>query len=204
MQTQDETMMTVLLYGFLGKKFGKVHKYAVKTPAEAIRALCMTIKDFKESVIKGGSYKVCVGGKEYRSKEQLNHPMSVEDTLRLIPVVSGSGGANSGWAMIIIGIILVVVTWGVYGWDVIAAGGSMASYGFYAGVALIASGVSTLMMVPPTQQAPGTYDTVEKRASKVFNGSQNTAAQGNPVPICYGKLMVGSQVISAGLSVDQV
>lgn len=194
--------MTVLLYGFLGKKFGKVHKYAVKTPAEAIKALCMTIKGFKESVIKGGSYKVCVGGKEYRSKDQLDHPMSIDSTLRIIPVVGGSGGGNnSGWAMIIIGIILVVATWGVYGYDVIAGGGSMA---FYAGVALIASGVATLMMVPPTQQAPASYDTVERRASKIFNGAQNTAAQGNPVPICYGKLLVGSQVISAGLSVDQV
>ena len=34
----------IRLKGELGKRFGKVHKLAVKTPAEAIRALCVLKK----------------------------------------------------------------------------------------------------------------------------------------------------------------
>ena len=35
--------------------------------------------------------------------------------------------------------------------------------------------------------------------SYAFDGAVNTTRQGNPVPICYGSMIVGSQVISAGL-----
>lgn len=32
----------------------------------------------------------------------------------------------------------------------------------------------------------------------------NTAAQGNSVPVCYGEIIVGSQVIGAGMMTEQV
>ena len=41
-------------------------------------------------------------------------------------------------------------------------------------------------------------------ASYNFNGPVNTTAQGNPVPLLYGELFVGSSTISAGIySEDQ-
>ena len=33
----------------------------------------------------------------------------------------------------------------------------------------------------------------------IFNGSVNTVGQGHPVPVGYGRLRVGSCVISAGI-----
>ena len=39
--------------------------------------------------------------------------------------------------------------------------------------------------------------------SYIFNGPVNTMAQGHPVPIGYGEMIVGSAVISAGISVDE-
>jgi len=37
-----------------------------------------------------------------------------------------------------------------------------------------------------------------------FGGVTNTVNQGVPVPICYGRLYVGSSAISVGLDTDQV
>jgi predicted phage tail protein len=36
-------------------------------------------------------------------------------------------------------------------------------------------------------------------ASYLFNGPVNTTEQGNPVPVLYGRLIVGSQVVSASV-----
>ena len=36
-----------------------------------------------------------------------------------------------------------------------------------------------------------------------FSGVTNTSQVGTAVPICYGRLFVGSSVISSGLDVDQ-
>lgn len=38
--------------------------------------------------------------------------------------------------------------------------------------------------------------------SYVFNGAVNTESQGHPVPLCYGRMRVGSAVISAGIEAD--
>ena len=41
-------LRTIKLSGFLGKKFGRVHRLAVDSPAEAIRALSVNINGFRE------------------------------------------------------------------------------------------------------------------------------------------------------------
>jgi predicted phage tail protein len=186
-------MMTIMLYGFLGKQFGKVHRYAVSSPAEAVRALCATLPGFKQAVIDGGSYKVLKAGRESVGEEELHYPSSQKETLRIVPVVSG---AKNGIGQIILGIVLVAVA-------II----NPAFIGGYAGLigglgaSLIMGGISQLLYKPTATQS------VEKEANKAsatFDGAINTVAQGNPVPICYGKLLVGSQVISTGLSVEQL
>ena len=48
---------------------------------------------------------------------------------------------------------------------------------------------------------------LQKQANKLqnysFSGVTNTSQVGTAVPICYGRLFVGSSVISSGLDVDQ-
>ncbi len=54
---------------------------------------------------------------------------------------------------------------------------------------------------------PKAQDPAEKpdnQPSYVFNGPVNTTAQGQPVPIGYGRLIVGGAVISAGISIDDI
>ena len=203
-------MITVLLYGFLGRQFGRVHHYAIGSPAEAVRALCATRRGFRKAIVDGGAYRVLVGGKDALSADRLPHPTSERETIRIVPVVAGAG---RGFGQIIIGAALIIAapylgpvfgataatatTAGVAGFAGITAGTFTAI-----GISLVLGGVSQFLFAPPKPQGPA--DRPENRPSFGFDGAVNTAAQGNPVSILYGKLIVGSQVISAGLSVEQI
>ena len=51
----------------------------------------------------------------------------------------------------------------------------------------------------------GERDAADSRASHLFDGAVNTAAQGGPVPLIYGgPIRVGSTVVSAGISAERV
>lgn len=201
-------MKTIKLYGHLGKKFGKIHKYSVRTPAEAIRALCANFPEFKQHLLQYNSpgYHVLSGIEDcVEPKEKLHYP--VTDTIKIIPAITGAGG---GWGNIILGAALIAVAWwNPMGWGVIAnsAGGLLAgelaitAMG-YVGTALLLGGVSQLLFKPPSQSIMNAAE-VEQNASAYFNGPQNVSTQGNPVPVVYGRLMVGSQVISAELTASK-
>lgn len=194
-------MMTVLLYGFLGQRFGRVHRYAAHSPAEAVRALSVTLPGFRQALIDGGAYRVLRGGREALGADDIVAPHSARDTLRIVPVVAGAG---KGFGQILLGAALV----GLSLWlPPIGFGGS----GFLStignsiirsiGTSLIFGGVSqALTSTPKSQQV----EAVSNKPSYAFDGAVNTAAQGNAVPVCYGRLIVGSQVVSAGLSVEQI
>ena len=70
------------------------------------------------------------------------------------------------------------------------------------GTALMLGGV--MQLLSPQQKGLSAKDSPDNGASYNFNGPVNTTAQGNPVPLLYGELIVGSAVISAGIySEDQ-
>ncbi len=178
-------MKTILLYGFLGRQFGRVHRYDVATPGEAMRAMCATLKGFRKAVVDGGAYRVLVAGKQALAAEQLPHPMSDRESIRIVPVVAGAG---KGLGQIILGTVLVLSSPFIGPWSA------------NLGIALILGGVSQMLFAPKTADA---VDSPTNLASYAFDGAVNTAAQGNPVPVLYGgPVRVGSQVISAGLSAE--
>lgn len=186
-------MRTIKLYGELGKKFGKIHQFDVKSPAEAIRAMIANFPEFESFVGTSGSrnvgYVVRNGDVEIDETE-LHQPAT--RVIKFIPKLIGSSGATK----IIIGAALIAV------------GAVMTSYGvpggnFFinAGIALTLGGVAQLLVkTPKTDQG----NQNENKPSYIFNGAQNTSQQGVPVPLAYGELIVGSCVISANISIDQI
>lgn len=68
---------------------------------------------------------------------------------------------------------------------------------FGLGVAFLISGATQLMM--PIDKGLTATDSVDNGTSYHINGATNTVAQGNPVPLLYGKMMIGSAVVSAGV-----
>jgi predicted phage tail protein len=193
-----------MLYGSLGATYGKVHRYDVVSPAQAIKALSVTIKGFKQSLIDGGYYRVLVGGKDELSIDQLGNPMSDRETIRIVPVVAGSRGLGQ----IVLGVALVAFAGPLAGFAGSAFGATAATTAVIAssissiGVSLVIGGVSQMLFSPQAQTASAERE--ENKPSFIFNGAVNTTRQGNCVPICYGRMIVGSQVISAGLSVTEL
>lgn len=182
-------MMTVMLYGFLGKKFGKVHRYAVRTPAEAVKALCATLPGFKKDMAEGGYYKVSKGDTVALTVEQLGNPQSTKESIRIVPVAAGAGKAFS----VILGVVLVALDFFVF----------HTGYLTKLGAGLIVGGIAQLLFTPKGT-ANQSVEAAENKPSYAFDGAVNTVAQGNPVPVCYGKLLVGSQIISAGLYTEAI
>lgn len=182
-------MKTILLYGFLGRQFGRVHRYDVASPAEAVRAMCATLRGFRKALVDGGAYRVLVGGKQALAVDQVPHPVSDRESIRIVPVIAGAG---KGTGQVIIGALLVVASIFIPGAQGLAP----------VGYAMIIGGVAQMLFAPNT---PESTDAPNNQASYAFDGAVNTAAQGNPVPVLYGgPLIVGSQVISAGLSVESM
>lgn len=176
-------MKEVRLYGHLGKKFGKSFQLDIISPQEAIKALSANIKGFKEYILKFSEpgFHIFIDKKDI-DKTELGNPISELEVIKIIPVVYGSGG----FFKIIIGAVLMYATGGAYG------------------LGLVLSGVAELLFAPPKQKNKTGNQKVENTPSYIFDGPVNTTAQGNAVPVCYGLLLVGSQVISAGLSAKQL
>lgn len=206
-------MKTVKLYGHLGKQFGKVHIYDVRTPVEAIRALKANFKGFESALLdnKYAGYKIIIGNEDRSTTEQLYYP--ADDTIKIIPVVAGAGGDGGSIGMIIVGVVLVaaaIITQQYYVLPAIAeataagttvatavtVAGYAATAAMVVGASLVMTGVSNLLYSPNT---PASRDAEEQITSTYFNGAVNLTTQGNPVPLAYGKIRVGSQVVSAGL-----
>lgn len=202
-------MKTVRLYGDLSKKFGREHKLAVKTPAEAIRALCALIPEFKKHITSENRMYTMFTGYDDRDVTLYNAPFSEKEVLRVIPVVTGAGNLGK----IIIGAVLIYFSAGLATAFVpgataatIAAGGagaSMAAAISSIGVSLVVGGMMGLLIKPPKGNASD-YEAPENKPSYAFNGSVNTTRQGNAVPVGYGTLRVGSQVVSAGISSEDL
>ena len=70
------------------------------------------------------------------------------------------------------------------------------------GVSLALSGVSALLT--PTPHVPDLAATQQDKNSFFFNGPVNVIQQGGPVRVVYGRMRVGSTVISSGLNVEQI
>lgn len=193
-------LTTVRFYGHLRKRFGPSHRLAVKNPAEAVRALCVVVPGFKRYMLQNSvpGYRVLAGKADVGPKE-LRYPNGRDD-IRIVPAVVGAGGAFK----VILGAALIAASVYFPGFGAIAGTSfSVSSVAASVGASMVLGGVSE--MISGTPDAPQPAEQPNNQPSFAFNGPINTTAQGNPVPLAYGtRIRVGSQVISAGLSVSQL
>lgn len=189
-------LQTVRLYGELGNRYGRVHHIAVSSAHEAIRALGTMFPDFDNYMINSADRNVGYSvfyGKQNLDRKQLMNPCDGED-IRIAPMVLGS--KNGGVFNIILGVILIVVGTFVS----VASFGGAAPLGaamINVGWGLVIGGV--VQLLTPTPKGRSTKDKAENLPSYAFSGAVNTQAQGNPVPVLYGELIVGSAVINASI-----
>lgn len=205
-------MRVIRLNGELGKRFGRTHRLDVRTPAEAIRALCANLDGFEQFLAtsheRGVAYR-CLVDQDKLDYEKidaghLHYPMS--KTFSITPVVHGGGkifGAILGLVLIVAAVALAPVTGGTSLMAAMSTGIGFAglTYGSIAllGVALLLGGVAQLLA--PTPKMENT--SAERNENQYFNGPVNSVAQGSAVPFGYGRAVVGSAVISASITVEQ-
>jgi predicted phage tail protein len=213
-------MKVVKVYGALRKKLGQCRfQFDVDTPAQALKALCVNFpgleKWLMDSEADGMSFRVTVGRDKItqESAEGLVLPWSEREVFSITPVIVGAG---QGVGQVLAGIGLVafaILTAGAgagflglgagltAGTFTLGAAASTAIGGI--GAALILGGVAQMISPQPNMGALTSGREAARLESFTFSGIVNTSKQGLPVPVAYGRLFVGSAVISSGLDVNQ-
>ena len=177
-------MVNVRFYGSL-KQFGSEFRLDCKTPAEVVQALTSQIPKLRQ-FIQQGLFTVRVG-REYldnRYLEQgLNQHLKDDSTVYFTPVLKGS--KKAGLFQTIVGAVMVVV------------GAVFQQYYLVgAGIAMVAGGVAQMLTKMPPMS---TSKDAERKQSTSFSNLSNMAAQGRPMPLAYGRIRVGSLIISQGV-----
>ena len=192
----QDIITRIELNGVLGKKFGKVHQRLISTTHEAGVALAKTIPGFERFMIsseeRGLTYAVFKDEK-YIGVDDLGLTINWE-VIRIVPVVIGS--KKSGVLQTILGAVLVVVG-AVLSFTPAAAA---APWFYGTGASLMLGGV--VQMLSPQPAGLARKESPDNKASYAFGGVTNTASQGYPVGLLYGKRRIGGAIISAGIYVE--
>jgi predicted phage tail protein len=190
----------VRLYGELGRRFGRLHRFDVATAGEAVRALMANFPGFEKALADyAPGWHVLAGADDVAAPERLHDPAA--GTIKIIPAVAG---AKSGWMGVILGVVLIAAaifmpaTIGAISlWGSTTVAGLVGTIG----VGMALGGIAQLLSPQPKYQAGSD---AEKKQSYVFSGPVNTTQQGVPVPLVYGRMTVGSAVVSMGLSTRDI
>ncbi|MGX4730660.1 tail assembly protein [Pseudomonas corrugata] len=190
-----KSLTMILLSGSLAQKFGREHpkKLETGTTREAFSALVNTVDGFKDfihdSSRRGLRYAI------FRNRKNVgidSFGLCGSTEIRIVPVISGS--KNGGLFQTIVGVVLVVV------------GAVASAFGQgWIGVPLMQMGAAmaiggVIQMLSPVPKGPSQQEqgSTENKPSYLFNGAFNSTQQGLPVPVIYGKMLVGSSVVAIG------
>lgn len=209
-------LRTVVLHGDLAARFGASFDLDVKSPVEAVRALIVQIRGFRQA-FREGHYRV-LKIRERRPAadldlDELKLRLGSAREIHIVPVIAG---AASGWGKVLAGVAIIGLAiaapyaLGMAGGlsatfgGISAIGFSGISFGSIAGFgALMAlSGVAAMLTTPP--KLAGGSASQDRKDSFLFGSGENVTAQGVPVPVGFGEFVTGSVVISAGLSTEEL
>ncbi|MFS0827486.1 tail assembly protein [Pseudomonas phoenicis] len=186
-----QPMTNVVFYGQL-RQFGRSFRLSVRSPAEAIRALCVQIPGLErflsDAKAQGIEFAIFRGSRNLQEKELC---FSGSGDIRIAPVVTGS--KRAGLLQTVIGVVIVALAWwNPLGWSAATAlavgmsGGSMALGG-------------VVQMLSPQAKGLSMSGAPENLPSYAFGSARNTTASGNPVPICIGERRWGGAIVSASI-----
>lgn len=185
-------MTTIQLGGVLGKTFGRTHQRLIARTGEAAIALSKTLPGFESFMIsskrRGLTFAV-FKGKRNIAADEMGFP-SEGDVVRIMPVIIGS--KRAGIFQTILGAVLITTA--------VFVSGGLTGFAAATGASLVLGGVIQLLSPQPSGIA--SKQGADNRASYAFGGVTNTAAQGYPVPLGYGKRRIGGAIISAGIYVE--
>lgn len=212
-------LVNIKLHGALGKAVGKdVWNLAVKSAGEAINAInILTNNKLNKHLTKSGADKfhVLINGRKVQVGPDWNpdHPSIIDkvknselslrlsnlQTIDIMPVIEFAG---SDFLTVVLGALLIIagvlVTIGTLG-----GGGLLGAALIIGGIGVLSAGVINLLSKPPASED---FREIQNggKSSYLFSGPQNVINEGGPVPVGYGTLIVGSQVISASYQINNI
>ena len=207
-------MKVVKVYGALRKRLGQCRfEFDVNTPAQAIKALCVNFPGLDKWLIDseqdGVGYRVTVS-KEKVTEENvapLLLPFSDKEVFSITPVIAGAGDGG-GRILAGLGLVALAVATGgtglVFGVSGFSAGLGISAAVGNIGLFLVLGGIAQAISPQPELSSLDNGPDAARLESFSFSNVVNTARQGLPVPIAYGRVFVGSQVISSGLDTDAI
>ena len=170
-------MTLVKLHGILGREYGESFKVEIENPKHILAAIDCNREGFLARVIElqrnGFVYDIIVKKKRIevgRQMDEMTHP----ETIDLVPAIVGSAEAFA-----------IVLTW-------FAEGSFLAKLA----TAVIFAAISYALTPKPEIEALE-IEAAATKGSLIFSNRVNVASQGVPVPLGYGRLKVGSQVVQA-------
>lgn len=174
-------MTTINLHGILAKEFGNSFQMRIRKSSEVFQAIDVNRTNFINRVLdlakQGIHYAILINGKDIKNCLELEINNSPK-TIDIVPAICGAG--KGGWLRIGLAVAGVVAF----------------AFGQYSlGIALI--GIAIMMGIKPKPETikPQTYFTSGTKESFIFASKANLMQQGSPVPIGYGRLRIGSNVI---------
>lgn len=207
----------IKLYGQLAKFVGHRRlQAAVNNAAEAIRFLLANFPGLDQHMAEN-QYKVLIG--DWALTLDDVHTPAGEQSIKIVPVVGGAGGAAKTIGLIVAGVALIAASIFIPGSTAILGttfGKLSLGVGLFGG-SLVLMGVAQALSPTPKASALNTVGGIgiggfggggggggsDPRDSYSFNGVQNVSRQGVPVPIIFGEVICGSVTVSAGIDVAQ-
>ena len=188
-------MVNVRFYGSL-KQFGTEFRLDCKTPAEVIHALTSQIPKLRQ-FIEQGLFTVRVGLDYFDNRyleKGLSQKLKDDAIVHFTPTLKGS--KRGGLFGVITGVALIAgaLALGPLGFSVIGANAAWMVGGL--GASLLLGGVAQMLTKMPSMS---TGKDADKKQSTSFSNLSNMAAQGRPMPLAYGRIRVGSLIISQGV-----
>lgn len=188
-------MVNVRFYGSL-KQFGSEFRLDCQTPAEVIHALTSQIPKLRQ-FIQQGLFTVRVGRDYFDNRyleKGLSQKLKDDAVVHFTPTLKGS--KRGGLFGVITGVALIAgaLALGPLGFSVIGANAAWMVGGL--GASLLLGGVAQMLTKMPSMS---TGKDADKKQSTSFSNLSNMAAQGRPMPIAYGRIRVGSLIISQGV-----
>lgn len=160
-------MTEIHLHGILGQKYGQLHKFAIKDPKDIVRALEANYEDFSKDLkdLLKKNIIYTIVADNQWIQGNLSGFKKKIKKIDFIPAIIGSGS-------VVFSVVSLVVSVAFSVYSYVQAG---------------------KQKYPQIPGAEGTSSATSKSLS--FSNRENIAEQGNPVPLVYGRLKVGSFVV---------
>ena len=194
-------MTNVIIHGELATICGKQHGFKVNKLLDITRALNANnprVRNFLISNFKEGLSYAFIDpknpNKKWETVEQLSSAKAPEE-VHIVPVVNG--------AFVVSAVVAAVTAVaGFVGAAFAALGTALASGGFLAnlGIGLLIQGVMSLLFpVEMPKLADQKVETKIDQSSYIFSNLENNVVQGFPIPLVYGEMRVGSNIIATNV-----